>query len=208
VPSTAITSTARGRQAALQRGGQLLLRRHQAQLAVAVARGVVQLAALVQRALQQAAPGARGPALGHRQQGDVVAVAGIAIEVHAARRLGDGGEHLQADAAGQQARHVGLAVAVALQRIARPQQQVVVQVGHEQPLVQLLRARADGIRRRGGDGIQARIDEAGQVEEHGQRQQHQRGQGDEPLAPAGDGLDHGAQRLGPCSRSRRKPSST
>ena len=67
----------------------------QQQFAVAIGHRRLQFLALVQGALQQAGPGSARPALGHHQQGDVVAIGAVTFVVEPARGLGHGGKYLQ-----------------------------------------------------------------------------------------------------------------
>lgn len=164
-----------------QVAGQLGAVVDQHQFTVAGGSGLLQLVGLVQGAGQQAAPGFPRPALGHGQQGDVVAVGAVALVVDAARGLGDGGKHLQADAALEQARQVGVAVVVALEQVALPEQGIVVQVGDEQALVQLLGLVAGRVGRRRRHAVHLPVEQVGQREEGARAHGHEDQQGEQQL---------------------------
>ncbi|MNQ64446.1 hypothetical protein D3C85_788700 [compost metagenome] len=153
--------------------GEVLAAAHQGQLALAAIDGLLEPLALIEGALQQAGPGRAGPALGHDQQGDVVAVGTVAFIVEAAWSLGDGGEHLQADMPLQQARQVAMTEVVAFQQVAVPEQRVVVQVGDEEGLVQGLGIVRGLVGRRRGDGVHLAVEEPRQIEEYPQANDHQ-----------------------------------
>ncbi|MCY1421851.1 hypothetical protein D9M71_375160 [compost metagenome] len=153
--------------------GEVLAAAYQDQLALAAIGGFLQLPALIEGAFQQARPGRAGPALGHDQQGDVVAVGTVAFIVEAAWSLGDGGEHLQADMPLQQARQVAMTEVVAFQQVAVPEQRVVVQVGDEEGLVQGLGIVRGLVGRRRGDGVHLAVEEPRQIEEYPQANGHQ-----------------------------------
>ena len=154
----------------------------QYQAAVAIGAGLIELVRLVERALQQAAPGCLGPALSHGQQGDVVGLAAIAFIVDAARRLGHGGEHLQANAAFEHARQVGVAKVVALEQVALPQQHVVMQVGDKQLLMQLIGRFTGGVRRGGFDAVHLAVKQGGQGKHTARSDQQDYQQGDQNFA--------------------------
>ena len=90
---------------------------------------------LIERALEEAVPGAGRPALRHCQQGDDVGLgvgAGVAL---AAGDFGDDRKNLQRHVAIDKAGQVDMAAAGALQRVAGPEQRVGMKIDHLQPFV-------------------------------------------------------------------------
>ena len=90
---------------------------------------------------------------------------------------------MQSDVALDEAGHVGVAPVVALQRIALPQQQIVVQIGDEQPLMQAAGGFAGFVWRGCIDRIKPPVGDAGADSEKRDDPQHKQDQQNEQKNP-------------------------
>ncbi len=147
-----------------------------AQPPIRLFRKAIEFPGMEQRAVQQRIPRACRLQLGNGKEGDVVAVAAVAVVVEAARRLGNGGEHLKRHIACLKTREINVAALVGLQEIALPQQRVAMQINDGQAFVQGQRFRAGGRRRVRHQRVDMPIVPRGK---HGEEADHGQHNGDE-----------------------------
>ena len=87
---------------------------------------------LVDRPFGQASPGAGRPSLKDGEEGDVVRVALVGLDVHRARRLGHHGEGLKGHAAFQKSGDVDMPPPSSSEQVPAPEEGIGVEVGHQQ----------------------------------------------------------------------------
>ena len=146
-----------------------------------------QLLALVERPLEPASPGPGRPARRDGERGDEIARATVRPVVVAARHLRDRREELHRDVALREPHHVAVTAGRAAERIAIPEQEVVVEVGDPERRVEAAGAVGDGGQRRlCDDAVLAGGDDGGHDEE-----ERARGGEEEDGGEDGGATEHG-----------------